>query len=68
MFGFAIEELAWALAREREEEVRQIRPHLSCPKDREPLRSRLARALVGLGVRLDPSAGELRGNAARGYR
>ncbi len=47
MFGFALEELAWALAREREEEVRQIRPHLSCPKDREPLRSRLARALVG---------------------
>ncbi len=66
MFGLALEELAWALAREREEEVRQIRPHLACPQDREPLRSRLARALVSLGTRLDPSALEINGNAARG--
>lgn len=52
------EELAWATNREREEEIRRIRPHTEGrPTSGLPLRSRLARALVDAGVRLDSTAG-----------
>ncbi len=56
---YALEEMARAIAREREEEARQTRPHTEGrPQPREPLRSRLARLLVLAGIHLDPTAGE----------
>ena len=59
MCAYALEEMAWAVAREREEEARQTRPHTEeRPESREPLRSRLARLLVLAGIRLDRRAGE----------
>jgi len=51
---YPIEELSRALARERDEEVRRIRPHASGhARRRASLRSRLARALLQLALRLD---------------
>lgn len=59
MCAYALEEMAWAVAREREEEARQTRPHTEeRPAPREPLRSQLARLLVQVRVRLDRTASE----------
>lgn len=53
------EELAWAMAREREEEARRMRPHAEQrPVTRPSLRSRLARKLVHAGLHLDSTAGD----------
>ena len=55
-----IEELVWAINRERLEEARRMRPHTeSRPTSGQNLRSRLARTLVGAGIRLDRSARDL---------
>ena len=54
MDTYSIEELARAVMREREDEVRRLRPRTSehhVPM--QPLRSRLARALFHLALRLD---------------
>ena len=56
---YIIEELAWAIAQEWEEEARQMRRHSQHrPETKPALRSRLARKLVQTGVRLDRAAGE----------
>ncbi len=55
-----IEELVWAVERERREEARRMRPHTeSRPKSGQNLRSRLARTLVVAGIHLDRKAWEL---------
>ena len=54
-----IEELVWAMDRERREEARRMRPHTeSRPRSGQNLRSRLARTLVAAGIHLDRSARE----------
>lgn len=53
------EELAWATIREREAEIRRLRPHTEeRPAKGLPFRSRLARVLVEAGIRLDSTAGD----------
>ncbi len=59
MYTHMYEELAWAIAREREEEALRRQPR---PEQRRvaklPLRSRLARELVWVGAHLDRNAAE----------
>ena len=58
MYAYPLEELTWAITRERAEEARQTRPHTEeRPRLVEPLRSWLARWLVGVGDRPDHVAG-----------
>lgn len=66
MYAYGLEELAWVIARERRDEARQMRPHLVRPEPREPLRSRLARALVHLGMHLDPAISDTSHRALHG--
>ncbi len=48
MYAYPIEELTWAIARERQEEARRTRPHTEAhPQPKESLRSSLVRWLVG---------------------
>ncbi len=59
MYPFVLEELAWAITREREEEARKTRPSAVRRRvARLPFRSHLARQLVHAGVHLDRAAGE----------
>ena len=40
MYGYSIDELAWAVARERQEEARQTQPHTEDrPQPETPVRS-----------------------------
>lgn len=59
MYAHMYEELARAIAREREEEALRMRPR-SVPSRvaKLPLRSRLARELVWVGAHLDRKAAE----------
>ena len=59
MYAHMYEELARAIAREREEEASRRRPR-SVPSRvaKLPLRSRLARELVWVGAHLDRNAAE----------
>ena len=48
MYAYPVDELAWAIAREREEEARQTQPHAQVrPEPGTPLRSWLGRWLAG---------------------
>ena len=58
MYALVTEELVRALVREREEEARRARPHVSLPREpKDSLRARVARLLVRAAVHLDGSAG-----------
>ncbi len=60
MYFFAIEELSRAIVQGREAEASDMLPHAMYRDEVElPLRSRLARKLVQLGLRLDHRAGDL---------
>ena len=68
MYAYPLEELAWAIAREREEEARHIRPHTEeRPRPLEPLRSWLSRWLIGAGPqRARPGSGSTLRTAGNG--
>ncbi len=69
MFLYALEDIARAMAREREEEARRLQTMAEASGSHpHRLRSRLARLLVLAGVRLDPTAGESALTAAEGCR